>query len=338
VGQAEALVVTYRIFGSELSPYSVKVRSYFRYKALAHEWLPRSPANQGEFQKYAKLPLVPLVVTPEGESVQDSTPIIERFEAANPEPSILPDDKALAFLSALIEEYADEWGNKWMFHYRWAYQPDCWATAERIAQQMMEAQGTLAVAQARAAVAERMTGRLGFVGSNETTRPLIEASFKRALEILNGHLATRPYVLGGRPAMADFGLWGQFYELATDPTPGAIMRASAPNVMAWVGRMLAPKAEGPFESWATLASGLGPLLAEEVGGRFLPWSTANAAAIEKGEKTFTMALGGLRWTQEPQKYHARSLAEIRRKYAAAKGAPGLDDILARGDCSRWLAA
>jgi len=326
-----------RIFGSELSPYSVKVRAYFRYKGLAHEWLLRSPANQAEFQIYAKLPLVPLVVTPEGEGMQDSTPIIERFEAANREPSIVPDDKALAFLSALIEEFSDEWGNKWMFHYRWTYTPDCWSTAERIAQQMMGAQGALAVAQARAAVAERMSGRLGFVGSNATTRPLIEASFKRTLEILNAHLAARPYLLGGRPALADFGLWGQFYETATDPTPGALMRASAPNVMAWVGRMLSPKMEGPFEAWAALSSGLMPLLAEQVGGLFLPWSTANAAAIEKGEKTFEFKLDGQPWSQEPQKYHARSLAEIRRKYAAAQGAPGLDKVLTRTDCRRWLA-
>ena len=217
-------------------------------------------------------------------------------------------------------------------------QPD----VQKVAHAQVRRQGevvadiALAVAQARAAVAERMTGRLGFVGSNETTRPLIEASFKRTLEILNAHLAARPYVLGGRPALADFGLWGQFYELATDPTPGAIMRASAPNVMAWVARMLAPKAEGPFESWAALSAGLMPLFSEEVGGRFLPWSAANAAAIEKGEKTFTTELGGRSWSQEPQKYHARSLAEIRRKHAAAKGAPGLDDVLTKAGCLRWL--
>ena len=113
-----------------------------------------------------------------------------------------------------------------MFHYRWRYQPDAWSTAERIARQMMGAQGTLAVAQARAAVAERMIARLGFVGSNPTTEPTIEASFKHALALIEAHLQTRPYLLGGRPAMADFGLWGQFYESATDPTPGAIMRAS----------------------------------------------------------------------------------------------------------------
>ena len=320
----------YRIFGSELSPYSVKVRSYFRYKGLAHEWLLRSPANQSEFQKYAKLPLVPLVVTPQSEGIQDSTPIIERFESASP--SLTPDDPVLAFLSALIEEYGDEWGNKWMFHYRWTYAPDTWATAERIGQQMMGAQGTLAVAQARAAVAERMTGRLGFVGSNAATRPLIEASFKRALEILEAHLANRPYVLGGRPAMADFGLWGQFYEAATDPTPGAIMRASAPKVMAWVQRMVSPKVEGAFDSWASLSADLMPLLTEEVGGLFLPWSVANAAAIARGDKTFSMTLAGARWSQEPQKYHARSLQEIQRKYANAKDAAGLDGILEAAGC------
>lgn len=324
--------MTYRIFGSELSPYSVKVRSFFRYKNLPHEWILRSPAVQAEFQKYARLPLVPLVVTPEGDGIQDSTPILERFEASSLEPSTVPADPALAFLSALLEEYGDEWGNKWMFHYRWRYQPDVWSTAERIAVQMMGGQGTLAVAQARAAVAERMMGRLGFVGSNDKTQPLIEASFKHALALLDAHLATRPYVLGGCPAMADFGLWAQLYEAATDPTPGAIMRASAPHVMAWVQRMVAPRAEGAFETWPALAPTLMPLLKEEVGALFLPWSVANAAAIAAGDKTFELSLRGTTWSQEPQKYHARSLAEIRRKYNAAKGASGLEAILRESGC------
>ena len=329
--------MTYRIYGSELSPYSVKVRSFFRYKNIDHDWIPRSPAVQAEFQKYAKLPLVPLVVTPEGEGIQDSTPILERFEASHPEPSVIPDDPALAFVSALLEEYGDEWGNKWMFHYRWRYQPDVWSTAERIALQMMGAQGTLAVAQARAAVADRMTGRLGFVGSNQQTEPVIEASFAKALGLIEAHLASRPYLLGGRPAMADFGLWAQLYEAATDPTPGAIMRASAPNVMGWIQRMVAPRAEGGFEPLAALAPTLTPLLAQEVGALFLPWSAANAAAIGRGDKSFTMSLGGAEWTQETQKYHARSLAEIRRKFAAAKAATGLEPLLAATGCLVGLA-
>jgi glutathione S-transferase len=274
-------------------------------------------------------------VTPEGEGLQDSTPVIERFEAA--QPSLAPADKALDFISALLEEYGDEWGNKWMFHYRWRYQPDVWSTAERIARQMMEAEGTLAVAQARTAVAERMMGRIGFVGSNPRTEPTIEASFRNVLALLEAHLQARPYMLGGRPAMADFGLWGQLYEAASDPTPGAIMRASSPKVMAWVQRMLTPKDEGPFEAWPALAPTLMPILKEELAGLFLPWSTANAAAIARQEKSFEMTLAGAPWSQEPQKYHARSLAEIRRKYAAAKGAPGLEAMLSESGCLKYLA-
>jgi hypothetical protein len=49
-----------------------------------------------------------------------------------------------------------------------------------------------------------------------------------------------------------------------------------------------------------------------------------------------MTLGGASWVQEPQKYHARSLAEIRRKYATAKGVPGLDAILAESGCLKFL--
>jgi len=56
----------HRIFGNELSPYSVKVRSYFRYKKIPHEWIVRDATNEAEFRQYAKLPLIPLVVTPDG--------------------------------------------------------------------------------------------------------------------------------------------------------------------------------------------------------------------------------------------------------------------------------
>ena len=70
------------------------------------------------------MPIIPLVVTPEGDGIQDSTPIIDAMEKLFPEPSIHPDDPVADFISALIEEFGDEWGNKWMFHYRWARDVD----------------------------------------------------------------------------------------------------------------------------------------------------------------------------------------------------------------------
>src|ERR1700748_2570496 len=94
----------YRIFGAEMSPYSVKVRAYFRYKAIPHQWILRNPASHAEYQQYAKLPIIPLVVTPDGVGMQDSTPIIDQMEKLFPEPPVHPDG-ASGFISALIEEF-----------------------------------------------------------------------------------------------------------------------------------------------------------------------------------------------------------------------------------------
>jgi glutathione S-transferase len=326
----------YRIFGAEVSPYSVKVRSYFRYKQIPHEWIPRDPSSAAEYQKYAKLPIIPLVVSPEGEAMQDSTPILEAIEQRFPEPSIHPGDPIAAFVSALLEEFGDEWGNKWMFHYRWAREADQISGSERIAAVMSGAQGE-ALAKAAAAIRERMVGRVWFVGSNERTAPQIEQSFRDSVAQIEEHLTVRPYLFGSRPAFGDFAMWGQIYNAWTDPTPGGILRASAPNVVAWCQRMLDPKAEGGFESWTSLAPTLAPLLIEQVGRRFLPWSQANAKAIAGGAEEFSVELAGQTWTQKPQKYHAKSLKALRDKYAAAKSAP-LDRVLAEVGCLEALRA
>jgi glutathione S-transferase len=326
----------YRIFGAEISPYSVKVRSYFRYKRIPHEWIVRDTQQMAEFQKYAKLPLIPLVVTPEGEGIQDSTPLIERFEAAFPDPSIHPDDPALAFLSALVEEYADEWGNKPMFHYRWTYPADREACARRIAAMNLAGTGGDDVGKLAKAVEERMVPRLAFVGSNERTREQIEASYVRQLSVLQAHLSERSYLFGERPAFADLGLFAQLYECSLDPTPGALLRQRAPAVGAWIERMLEPEARGAFEPWLPLASTLEPLLRDEVAGLFLPWSTANARALAAGEAEFEVQLQGEAFAQQTQKYHAKSLAKLKERYAGVVDRSALDPILERTGCLRWL--
>jgi glutathione S-transferase len=326
----------YRIFGAELSPYSVKVRSYFRYKRIPHEWVVRTVQNQAEFDRHAKLPLIPLVIAPDGTAMQDSTPIIERTEALHPEPSIHPADPALAFLSAMIEEYADEWGNKPMFHYRWFYEPDQESAGERLARSMMPNLSDAELPNGVAMIKARMIPRLAFVGSSPATKAPIERSYRNQLAILDKHLATRTYLVGERPALADFGLFAQLHQCSTDPTPAAIMRTSAPNVVKWIQEMLGPRLEGAFEGWDTLRPTLLPLLKQEVGGVFFPWTTANATALAAGEKEFTVDLGGTAFTQETQKYHAKSLAALKARYAAVADKSALDPILEEAGCRQAL--
>ncbi len=163
-----------------------------------------------------------------------------------------------------------------------------------------------------------MVDRVWFVGSNETTAPQIESSFERAIELLDAHFAVHPYLFGGRPAFGDFGLWAQLYCAWTDPTAGALIEGRAQSLLAWIHRMLWPRAEGEFADWSALSPTLQPLLSTIVGPLFLPWSAANAAAIASGAETFSVTLDGRTWTQKPQKYHARSLAALREKYGAAE--------------------
>ncbi|MCK6553103.1 glutathione S-transferase family protein [Candidatus Binatia bacterium] len=322
-----------RLFGNELSPYSVKVRSYFRYKRIPHEWVVRNSEVEEEFLKFAKLPLVPLVVTPEGQALQDSTPIIEHFERLYPEPSIHPATTTAAFISALIEEYADEWANKPMFHYRWTYEADRESAADRLARSLMPGADPGPMATM---IKGRMVPRLAFVGSSAQTKDIIEASYRRQLNILEAHLHRRPYLFGQRPAFADFGLYAQLYQCSTDPTPAAIMRESAPHVARWIQEMLSPRAEGEFEPWEPLAPTLLPLLRDEIGGLFLPWSAANASALAAGEKTFSVTLAGQPFGQDTQKYHARSLAALRARYEALTDRTELDRVLAETGCLPWL--
>lgn len=274
----------YRIFGSEMSPYSLKVRSWFRYKGTPHQWVARNAASESEYQRYAKLPIVPVVATPEGQGLQDSTPIIEALEPKFPGPSIHPPSPELAFLSALIEEFGDEWGNKLMFHLRWYADIDVAASSDRAARLNMTGADEPTVAARATAVRERMAERGRFVGSSPATAPLIFDYFVELLDLLQPHLEGRCFLLGARPSFGDFALAAQLYHAASDPTGGAVMRARAPAVLDWCFRMVDPRDGGPFEALPTLAPTLDPLLAY-IGRYFLPWSQANAEALARGRRS-----------------------------------------------------
>lgn len=326
------MTIPYRLFGAEMSPYSVKVRAYLRYKNLPHQWLVRNENNQAEYDQYAKIPIVPLLVDAQGHSLQDSTPIIENLETSQFGNSIYPTDPALKFLSQLIEEFADEWGNKWMFHYRWAREVDQQACSKRLALMMKPSADETEQNGIAEFIKQRMLGRTEFVGSNEQTAPLIESSFVEAIEQLDRHLATRPYLLGGRPSFADFALWGQVYCCWTDPTAGSLIEARAQNVMAWVHRMLFPVAQGEFETWQALEPSLGPFLKSQISQRFIPWTLANEQALAQNQAELEVTILGEQWRQKPQKYHVKSLQQLRVKYQAISATGSVEAMLQDINC------
>ncbi|MDX2232856.1 MAG: glutathione S-transferase family protein [Hyphomonadaceae bacterium] len=330
------MAAPYRLYGAALSPYSMKVLHVLKYKSIPHEWIARTAARQAEFQRFAKLPLMPVLVGADDFSQQDSTPIVETLERRYPEPPILPDDPALAFVSALLEDYADEWANKAMLHYRWGFAADRESAARRLAAAMFDGDDGADRAAAEAVIGERMSQRIHLVGSSPANAAIIEQSFARLLDRLEAHLAGRPYLFGGRPAIADFALAAQVEQLASDPTPGALVKARAPAAAAWCQRVAQASVEGPFEPLDALEPTLAPLLRDEVAACYLPWMAANAAALAAGEPVEADLPGGA-FTQPPQKYAARSYREIRARFAAAHS-DALTALMTATGCADLLAS
>jgi len=328
----------FTLYGSEMSPYSHKVRSWLRYKGVAHRWIPSGPGSSDpEYKRHARLPIVPTLVWPDGETAQqDSTPIVEGLEAKYPDPAIQPPGVVLGFLSTLIEEFGDEWGNKLMFHLRWYAEIDVAASSDRAARLNMTGADEAAVFARGAAIRERMAGRGRFVGSSPATAPLIFDYYVELLDILEPHLAGRRYLFGARPSFGDFALAAQLYHASSDPTGGAVMRARGPAVLDWCLRMTNPRDDGAFETWPVLAPTLAPLIAY-IGRYFLPWSQANAEALARGEAEFAVELAGRPYVQPPQKYHAKSLAALREKHRAVADDAGLKAVLDAAGCTPFLA-
>ena len=284
------------------------------------------------------------MVTPQNEGIQDSTPIIEKIEALFPEPSIYPEDPALRFVSALLEEYADEWGNKHMFHYRWFYEPDQRSAAERIARMNLPADAPAEmVDKAVANVRERMVPRLSFVGSSPETKDQIETSFRRLLGDDRGPSRVAP-VSSRRPSRARR-LRHVRAALSVPHRPDRRARSSAGRrrarrrgSTACSTRARTRRAHSEVRDLVVVAIDPRAGLRREVGAVFLPWTLANAAALQSGADTVSVDLEGRTFRQGPQKYHARSLAALREKYKATVDRAELDQILRSTGCLDAIAA
>ncbi len=312
-----------RIVGVPGSPYSRKLRAVLRYRRIPHVWVHHGSPETRELPQ-ARIPLLPQLILPgpDGapEAVVDSTPLIRRLESLYASRSVIPPDPPIAFVDALLEDFADEWVTKPMFHYRWAYAPDVARAAAILPRWSRTDLPETRYATLGKTFAERQIGRLGVVGSNETTAPLIEEGYRRLLRLLDAHLAGSRFVMGGRPGAADFGLFGQLSQLVGfDPTPAAIALETAPRVVAWVDVVddlsgLEPS-EADWRSRDDVPHTLRALLAE-MGRVYAPFLIANADALERGAARVECIIDGHRWVQQPFPYQGKCLRWLRDAHAA----------------------
>lgn len=307
--------MTYRILGGLGSPYSLKMRAVLRYRRLPHVWVQVQPSNDAE-RAQVRPAVIPVIQYPDGSYHNDSTPMIYELDAAHAGREVVPSDPGDAFLAYLIEDMADEWGTKLMFHYRWDAERDQVRLSEWLAYDRAQGGGYAGIKAFADMFRARQVGRMPIVGCTPENKPAIEESLRRVAAIFEAHVLEQPFLFGSRPSLAEFGWYGQLSQLVSDPTPADLLREIAPFTVRWVTHM--DDASGVEGDWrapdAPLPAAVPALLAM-AGEVYLPFLEANAKALAAGAETFEMEVYGRPYAQGVFKYQAKCLENLRRAYA-----------------------
>ena len=157
----------YTLYGSALSPFSLKARALCRHAALPHRWIPDASVEdtwRAQRRRLAlsaglapvtypprsplddTLPLVPFLFGDDGTVVIDSSAMGRWLDGRldGRGTRLLPEDPGARWACALIDEAIDEVGLYLLHHHRWVTSgPDTWAP-ERLAFELDGLLGPLA--------------------------------------------------------------------------------------------------------------------------------------------------------------------------------------------------
>lgn len=274
----------YRHYAWDLSFYSGKTRAYLRYKGIPHVEKTIRLWDMARIQREVGAQVMPVVVTPEGEWLQDTSHIIDRLEYRFPMAPIVPSGPRQKVAGFLLEAWGDEFWAASAMHYRWNFAEN-YAAFFRIqggdnllpfAPRFIK---NLVVDQ----VAGKLRGFLKGLGVVPAQLPLIEQWTESMLDVLETHFAAHPYLLGSKPSLGDFGLIGPLYaHLGRDPYPARELIAKRPHLAQWVHRMQQPGQPrgGTFLPNDEVPATLAPVF-RSIFGEFWPQLTATLAAVQR---------------------------------------------------------
>lgn len=306
----------YDVYGALGSPYSLKVRAAMRAKRLAHTWTGMTAEDRGRVMPNVKAQVIPVIQCPDGSWTNDSTPFLLSIEGLGR--ALVPPSPGLRFACLLLEDMADEWFMKAMFHYRWTYPEDQEWCANWLMFDSMPNAGRAGIERLAASIRERQISRMPLVGCTPETAPVIEASWKRSCRELEKMATGRTrFLFGDRISLADLAFYGQLKVMSVDPSPMAWLRQETPYLYRWLD--LADDASGLTGDWLEEAGALeaAPVqaLLAQAGDTYLPFLEANAQALARAEETFSVTLEGRPYAQGVFRYQAKCLDALRSLWA-----------------------
>ena len=116
--------------------------------------------DRAEVERRSGTDRIPVVRTPEGWFLDDSTALALLFERLVPEVPILPPTPAQRIACLLIEDWVDEWLARAALHFRWCHEPDRGDAVTAIAHAFAGVPPDLAAGRADRALVHRIERRL----------------------------------------------------------------------------------------------------------------------------------------------------------------------------------
>lgn len=323
----------YRVHGMMQSYFTRKMTGYLDYKRIP--WLFRRFAGMSAGAAAAGYPGgVPVVETPDGEFMWDSTPMIHHLELRFPDPAVLPDDPVQRFLCYVIEDGADEWIYRPAVGSRWHFEENAAVGGFELARDI-SAQAPLACDQAYAAVRAHVRSSCPPLGVTEAniTR-WVDDVLRPWMRVLGAHLASRPYLFGARPSLADFALFGgNAAHFINDPLCRRWVEEDAPAVVQHTHRLLEPE-DQVFGDWDG-ARDISPTLLDvlaDLGRIYLPW-VSRACVDGFADVVFA---DGTRITVHATDFLRQARSALLARYVACRCAP-VDAVLERAGILRYFA-
>ena len=232
----------YQHLGWGVSPYSQKTLAYLKFKRIPHQ--DRAP---NVFELMHSIPkrvgkaIMPTVQTPEGEWWQDSSEIIDNFEQRFPQLSITPHGPKQQIAAHLLELHGDEWLVLASLHYRWSRPNSADFIVNEFARLGVPFLPNFLGRIAGKHIRNKMKAYLPRFGIIGNARKGLEVFSENLLTQLETHFNQHNYLLGDRPCIGDFALFGQLYaHLYRDPGSKPLFD-NKPKLVSWINRMLNPE-------------------------------------------------------------------------------------------------
>ncbi len=316
----------YRMYWDYTSYYSNKLRSYLNYKEIPYKLMQTTLDDyQRLIPKLVGMPIIPVVLTPDDQVMQDSTPMMEWFEKEYSHKSAIPKDQRLAFIMWAIEEFSDEYLVRFAMRTRWGAEGGQNTLSARIARGFTYGQQSEMIKMGSKMILSRQSGFNEALGlATEEECKSVDQQYLDMLAILDKHLSDYSYLLGDRPSLADFAFFGPLWAHGfNDPDSAQILEVNAPQVCNWLQEManLGDSRGGlgrtDFGGWIDIDGGVPESLIELlsfINKTYLPQAKGYRHAMLNSDSSIKVDIYGTQSQIPAWNYRAGTYAQLQKRF------------------------